>query len=153
MANTPPSIAIHPMIIFGFSLMVGFGLGRVWPLPYPILPGSTYVGYGMAALGAVLLLSASREFSRHKTSDSCKVCATTLITSGPYRFFRNPVYVGLTLMLIGYAVKSNNIWLVILVPALLAAVTSYVILKEEAHLEREFGDHYRTYKGAVRRWL
>lgn len=153
MSDKSPPIKIHPMIIFGLTAMFGFGLGRTWPLPYLLTEGSKYLGYGISVFGGLLLLFASREFSRHNTSGSCNVCATTLIKTGPYRYSRNPVYVGILLILIGFSVKSNNLWFFILLPPLIVAISKLVISNEEAQLRNEFGDDYSSYAAAVRRWL
>jgi protein-S-isoprenylcysteine O-methyltransferase Ste14 len=78
---------------------------------------------------------------------------TTIVDAGPYRFTRNPIYLGMIVGLIGLAMAFDSLWpLVALVP--FAPVIRYgVVAREEAYLERKFGDVYRRYRSRVRRWL
>jgi protein-S-isoprenylcysteine O-methyltransferase Ste14 len=76
-----------------------------------------------------------------------------IVSSGVYRFTRNPMYLGLAAIQLGIGVALGNGWIVALVPAVLAAVHVLAIRPEEAYLERKFGDAYRQYKRSVRRWL
>ena len=78
---------------------------------------------------------------------------TALVTEGPFRFTRNPLYLGLTLMYAGIALLIPGTWpLLLLVPVLLVMRWG-VIAREERYLERKFGEPYRAYLGRVRRWL
>lgn len=153
MEKDSPGIAIHPMIIYCLFALVGFGLERVWPLPYPAMPILEYVGYAFIALGMLLLLMASREFSTHNTTDSCSGCSTALISTGPFRFSRNPVYLGLLIMFIGFSMTSSNLWLLIVIVPMCLTVYQMVIAKEEVYLAAKFGEEYNHYKASVRRWV
>jgi protein-S-isoprenylcysteine O-methyltransferase Ste14 len=75
------------------------------------------------------------------------------VTGGPFRFTRNPIYLGMFLGLIGLAIAFDSLWvLAMLVP--FALVIRYgVVAREESYLERKFGDVYLAYKSGVRRWL
>ena len=78
---------------------------------------------------------------------------TFLVTTGPYRFSRNPMYVGLTLLQLGFALTFNSFWLVLtLVPTLLI-MSRGVIDREEQFLATMFGQTYIDYRNRVRRWL
>jgi len=78
---------------------------------------------------------------------------TTIVERGPYRFTRNPIYLGMFLALIGLTVALDNFWLLAML-VLFAIVIRYgVVAREEAYLERKFGDVYRSYRSRVRRWL
>jgi protein-S-isoprenylcysteine O-methyltransferase Ste14 len=78
---------------------------------------------------------------------------STIVTSGPYRFSRNPIYLGMLLGQIGLAIAFNTLWILgTLVPFFL--VLRYgVVAREEVYLDRKFGDAYRRYVARVRRWL
>jgi protein-S-isoprenylcysteine O-methyltransferase Ste14 len=78
---------------------------------------------------------------------------SAIVTSGIYRFTRNPIYLGFLLMLIGLPLNSGSYWGVVLVPVFLLSMNSLVIEKEEAYLEKKFKDVYSSYKSRVRRWL
>ena len=77
----------------------------------------------------------------------------SIVDTGPYRFTRNPIYLGMMLALVGLAIAFDSLWpLVTLVP--FALVIRYgVVAREEAYLERRFGEVYRGYGARVRRWL
>jgi protein-S-isoprenylcysteine O-methyltransferase Ste14 len=78
---------------------------------------------------------------------------TEIVTSGPYRFSRNPIYLGFVLLLIGFSFAFRTYWGVLLSPVLTASLYQLVIKHEEAYLEKKFGDRYTSYKSRVRRWL
>ena len=71
----------------------------------------------------------------------------------PYRFTRNPIYLGMVLGLIGLAIAFNSLWLLITLAPFALVIRYGVITREEAYLERKFGDVYRHYRARVRRWL
>jgi protein-S-isoprenylcysteine O-methyltransferase Ste14 len=79
--------------------------------------------------------------------------ARALVTTGPFRFTRNPTYLGLVAMYLGVAVVLNDAWPLVLLPFVLVTMTSWVIVREEAHLLDAFGDEYRAYCSRVRRWI
>jgi protein-S-isoprenylcysteine O-methyltransferase Ste14 len=110
---------------------------------------------GIILICASFLLSglAISRFRRASTPLDVRKPSKALITEGPYRYSRNPQYLALTFLYLGLAFLTECIWaLVLLVPAL-AVMTYGVVRKEEAHLERQFGDEYRKYKSRVHRWL
>jgi protein-S-isoprenylcysteine O-methyltransferase Ste14 len=76
-----------------------------------------------------------------------------IISTGIYRFTRNPMYVGMALMQIGIGIGLGNGWIIALVPPVLVVIYMIAIRHEEAYLERKFGDTYARYKASVRRWL
>jgi len=75
------------------------------------------------------------------------------VVQGPYRFTRNPMYVGLAALYAGVTLLVNSLWPLLLLPVVLVVIRWRVIAREEAYLERKFGDVYRTYTTRVRRWL
>jgi protein-S-isoprenylcysteine O-methyltransferase Ste14 len=101
------------------------------------------------ALDGVAMLS----FRRAGTSMIPMNPTTSLVTSGPYRFTRNPMYLGMACLYVALALAFGLIWALILLPLVLLAVERLVIAKEEPYLERRFGDDYRGYKRRVRRWV
>jgi protein-S-isoprenylcysteine O-methyltransferase Ste14 len=79
---------------------------------------------------------------------------TTLIaTTGPYRWTRNPMYLGMALIYAGLAIGFDGPIALALLPLVLIAIQTQVIAREERYLEAKFGDDYRRYKAEVRRWL
>ena len=78
---------------------------------------------------------------------------TAIVTDGPFRFTRNPMYIGMTLLYVGLAVGFDLIWALILLPAVLLVIRFYAIAREERYLEAKFGEEYLSYKRRVRRWV
>jgi protein-S-isoprenylcysteine O-methyltransferase Ste14 len=79
--------------------------------------------------------------------------ASRLVGSGPYRFSRNPMYVGVTALYVGLAFLFDVAWPILILPFVLVSLFSLVIRREELYLSDEFGDAYTAYRSRVRRWL
>ena len=82
-----------------------------------------------------------------------KLPTTTIVESGPYRFTRNPIYLGMCIGLLGLAIALDNLWLLLMLVPFVLVIHYGVVAREEAYLERKFGDVYRGYRSRVRRWL
>ena len=76
-----------------------------------------------------------------------------LVTDGPFRYTRNPGYLGLAMLYAGIAVLRNALWAILLLPVVVYVIQREVIGREERYLERTFGEEYLAYKAQVRRWL
>ena len=76
-----------------------------------------------------------------------------IVTHGPYRFTRNPIYVGMFLGQTGLAIGFDNLWILAMLIPFYLVLRYGVVAREEAYLERKFGDVYSDYKSRVRRWL
>jgi protein-S-isoprenylcysteine O-methyltransferase Ste14 len=149
-----PGIHVPPPLLYIAVLGLGM-LASVW---YPVLllpPRIAWsLGGSLLAAGAVLgpawgiptLLKAGTTVRPDKP-------ATKLVTGGPFRFSRNPLYLALTLMYAGIATMANSIWAMLLLIPLTLFMTRFVICREEEYLLRAFGDEYARYKRRVRRWL
>jgi protein-S-isoprenylcysteine O-methyltransferase Ste14 len=79
--------------------------------------------------------------------------AESIVDTGPYRFTRNPIYLSMVLGLIGLAIAFNSLWLLLTLVPFALVIRYGVVAREEAYLERKFGDVYRGYRARVRRWL
>ena len=93
------------------------------------------------------------EFRRARTSFDVRKPSTSLITTGPFRFSRNPIYLAMTLLQLGIGIAVDGVWILAALVRALVAMHYGVIVREERYLERKFGDAYRGYKTSVRRWL
>jgi protein-S-isoprenylcysteine O-methyltransferase Ste14 len=113
------------------------------------------IAVAVLAVAAWLALdgAAMLSFRRARTSMVPVKPSTALVTSGPYRLTRNPMYVGMAFLYVGFAFAFGVIWALALLPAVLVIVDRLVIAREEAYLERKFGQDYRDYQARVRRWL
>ena len=78
---------------------------------------------------------------------------TKLVSSGPFRFSRNPLYLSLTLIYAGIALIANSIWALVLLIPINFIMSRFVIRREEEYLARTFGGEYERYKMNVRRWI
>ena len=150
--DTAGVIAPPPLIYLAFGL-IGFGADALWPAA--VLPqGPQYAaGTGAIVLGLALGFAAVHQFRRHNTSFKPHEPSTALITGGPYRYSRNPIYLALSLLYAGIGIAADSPWVVALLVPLLVVLHYGVIIREERYLERKFGDDYRRYKATGRRWL
>jgi protein-S-isoprenylcysteine O-methyltransferase Ste14 len=104
------------------------------------------VGFGLSAASIL-------QFVRHGTHPDPSKPSTTLITTGPYRYSRNPIYLAYSLMHFGIALWAAKAWLLITLLLAVALIQFGVVVREEEYLGRRFGESYLQYKGSVRRWL
>lgn len=153
--DTAGVLAPPPLLYAGFFL-AGIGLDRLWPIEM-LRRADPEWRYATATvlfvIGAAVAVPALRGFRAAGTSIPPHRPTTALVTSGPYRFSRNPIYIGVSLAYVALAVALASTWALILLPPLLAVLHYGVIAREEAYLERKFGPEYRRYRQAVRRWL
>ena len=158
MAETPmtdPGVRFPPPILFVAGLLAGWLLDRfVQPLPISRIPGRFDVVAG-ALIPAALALMASgvMTFRRARTAIIPHKPASRLVQSGPYRFTRNPMYTGFTIVYVGISLLMNAFWPLILLPLVLFLLVRLVISREEAYLHSTFGAQYDEYRSRVRRWM
>lgn len=146
-------ISYPPPLIFGAGFLAGYALQLVVRLSLPAWPPGRPVGWTLVALGVVLMGSAVVTFRRAGTTPNPTKPATTVVVHGPYRFTRNPMYLGWVMVYLGAVLLTHWIWPLVLLPLVVFLVRTRVIAREEAYLERAFGDAYRAYRARVRRWL
>lgn len=148
-------VRFPPPLVFVFGVLIGVALGRyVAPAAVPI-DRSTRIALGVLVLicGVGSILWARIRFVRTGQSPIPWKPTPELIFQGPYRYTRNPMYVGMTLIEIGLGVALNNLWISLFALLALAIVHVIAVLPEESYLSEKFGDSYRHYLGQVRRYL
>ena len=152
-----PGVIAHPPFIYLGFLAIGIVLGFVWPLPIVDGALSTRERLALAVLlaasGAALLGVGISQFRKRETHFRTDRPSTAVITDGLYSVSRNPLYIALTLIYVGLSLAMNNLWALALIVAVLVTVRYGVFAREEAYLERKFGEVYLGYKRRVRRWL
>jgi len=148
-----PGVVAFPGALYAAAFAIAYGLNLTWPLAVLPQPEARWTGMALCAAGAALILWGIVTMRRAKTNIYPGLPATTLVSDGPFRFTRNPLYVALTILFAGLALEVDMAWgFIVLVPLLL--VMHYgVILREERYLEGKFGDAYRAYCTRVRRYL
>lgn len=150
--DTPGVIAPPPLIALG-HLLVGLGLDAFWPLPFLDAPAQWVLGVGFVAPAVALALWCIWLFRRADTAVEPWQPSTALVTAGPYRFSRNPIYLALVVAFAGLACAIDSLWLVALLPVLALVLDRGVIGREEPYLQGRFGEAYRGYCRRVRRWI
>ncbi len=110
-------------------------------------------GLAVVALGVAVVVSARVLFSRTGQSPFPWTPTPSLIFAGPYRFTRNPMYLGITTVMVGLGLATNNLWVSIFALPALAIVHFIAVLPEERYLTEKFGDGYKHYLTRVRRYL
>jgi protein-S-isoprenylcysteine O-methyltransferase Ste14 len=151
-----PGIRFPPPFVFvgGFlaAWLLEFLLGFEIDGEGPKAP-QTILGLIAIVAGGGLTFWGMATFARARTPIIPNRPAAKLVLAGPYRFTRNPMYVGLTSLYTGLALLLNLAWAIVLLPLVLLVLTKTVIRHEERHLGDAFGSAYADYCGRVRRWL
>ncbi len=152
--DVPGVIAPPPLIYLGF-LFAAWGLGRLIETPGFGLDGDIRRGLAVVLVigGLTLEAMALGLFRRLGTPPQPWKPTTALATGGVYRFSRNPIYLGFTLIYAGFAVAMDNpVALAGLFPCLIV-IDRFVVAREERYLDVKFGQEWRAYRVRVRRWL
>jgi protein-S-isoprenylcysteine O-methyltransferase Ste14 len=146
--HIPPPLVFIACIVLGALLQYAIA-----PIPFPDDAWIRIAGVIIVAAGLALIFSALAAF--RKTGQDPKPWKPTpeLILQGPYRWTRNPMYVGLTAILVGFGLALNNLWFSLLAAAALVAVHFIAVLPEENYLKGKFGPDYENYRKKVRRYL
>jgi protein-S-isoprenylcysteine O-methyltransferase Ste14 len=146
----------RPILLFPTAVLVGLALDSLLPLPFaiPKVDGVPWIAAGsLILIGLMLFAAGVRNFFRAATPLPTNQPARVLVTTGIYRWTRNPIYLGFFLVFGGLGVATQSPWVLALNLPLAIMVRYGVVAREEAYLERRFGDAYRDYMARVRRWL
>jgi len=151
------STKIWPPKIYGAAIVIAGLLTLIVPLRF--LGAGTGRETGMD-LGILIMLAslgfagwAALAFHRGRTPIQPNRPTTAFITSGPFAYSRNPMYLAMTAFLFGLAFFADSLWFFLAIPIAMIAVTRLAIAPEEAYLEAKFSDLYRDYRSKVRRWI
>lgn len=141
--------------VFLLTYLIGAALEHALPLCSGKCapPGVSAAGGVLFVIGAAIACWGLLTFRRARTTTVPGQASSQLVTWGPYRFSRNPMYVGLILAYLGEAGILRQIWPVILFPLTVAYVNWIVIPVEESKLKEVFPEEYDQYRARVRRWL
>jgi len=148
-----PRLVLNPFLIYIGLALIAALLQWLVPLPFLPRPAARLAGAALMVVNFLFGLPALRLMFRAGTSPNPGRPATALILAGPYRFTRNPMYIGLTLIYAGLVTFLQLPWGVLFLPLVVWLITVWVIRPEEQYLESRFGSEYLQYKQSVRRWL
>jgi protein-S-isoprenylcysteine O-methyltransferase Ste14 len=149
-------VSIKPPLLFLGALALGALLSLVAPLgPRLASPNglALTVGLTFVAIGFALAALSVRNFRLAGTTVVPGEPSTALVKTGPYRFTRNPIYIGFVLAYFGLSIMLTSLWVLLLLIPVLMVLQRGVVEREEDYLEQQFGDGYRKYKVRVPRWL
>ncbi|WP_165848397.1 methyltransferase family protein [Mesorhizobium delmotii] len=147
-------VIARPPLLFLAAFLIGFVLDRLLRLPFPRNDLVTWItGGSLIVIGFALFAAGIRNFMRAETPVPTNEPTRVLVTTGIHGWTRNPIYLGMFLIYGGIGVAAQNIWILVLTLPLAILIRYGVVAREEAYLERRFGDAYRDYKQSVRRWL
>jgi protein-S-isoprenylcysteine O-methyltransferase Ste14 len=151
-----PGVVVLPPLLFGGALAAGLVLHWLAPLPLSDQSG------GMAArvAGVLLVIVATLlgrwgEVTMRRAGTNVRPDRPTLalVTGGPFRYSRNPLYVALTMLYVGVALLFGALWPLVLLVPVLGVLRWGIVAREERYLAAKFGDAYRAYVARVRRWV
>jgi len=146
-------VKIHPPVLTVIFIAIAYILKRTIPIPFVVSSVLENIGFVLVVIGFLFGVAAFLAFRKARTTLDPHGKVSAIVTDGIYRFTRNPIYLAFLLMLIGFPLNSGNYWGSLLSPVFVIFMNSLVIEKEEAYLEKKFGDVYTSYKSRVRRWL
>jgi protein-S-isoprenylcysteine O-methyltransferase Ste14 len=147
------AVKLPPPITFAVPLIAGLLIGRWCPLVALPAFASRVAGGILVAAGLAFGGWARILFLRRGTTVLPFRPTTVFVAEGPFRVSRNPIYLGFVSIYIGVSLLFRSVWPLVFLPFVVLVIQKTAIVREEAYLERRFGEEYRDYKARVRRWL
>ncbi len=151
------AVRVFPPGVPLVTVLVGFGLGWLWPidLGFALPAPERYWLGGLIVAGSFLGLGTWSVILVRRTGQSVNPWKPTpqIVDRGPFRVTRNPMYLQMVLVCVGFAIVLWNVWVLLMTPICAWVLHRFAIKPEEAYLERKFGDSYLAYKRRVRRWI
>lgn len=148
-----PGVKMPPPLVVLAVMAAAYGFHQWIPLCIPKSAFLSALGLVLVGIGMLILVVSLVQFFQQKTAIEPWKPATRLIQTGLYRYSRNPIYLAFYLIQVGGGLFLSQGWMVITVMITEGWIYRLVIKKEEAYLERRFGEEYRHYKSKVRRYI
>ena len=148
-----PGVAVLPPLLYGSALVVVLALRWLWPMPIFGHSVALWSGLALIVFAVAIAIWGRRTMHAAGTNISPLRPTTAIVTSGPFRFSRNPLYVAITLLYLGLSLVFDTWWGIVVLVPLLIIMHYGVVLREEHYLEQKFGEIYRQYRSTVRRYL
>src|SRR5947209_8873505 len=146
-------VVARPPLLYGAAFVVALVFRWFWPMPIFPQAVALWPGLALVALGVGTAIWGRQTMRAAGTNINPALPATVIVSSGPFRFSRNPLYLALTLLYLGLTLAFNTWWGIVVLVPLLIIMHRGVVLREERYLERKFGESYRQYRSKVRRYL
>ncbi len=144
---------VLPPVFFAVALAGMVALHWLAPLAEPLPAPLSWLGFVPALLGVAMILAAARRFERAGTTIKPFRRSSSLVREGPYRFTRNPMYLGMVLVLLGVALGLGSVTPFLVLPVFVVLIQRRFVRAEEALLAEVFGADYDAYRRQVRRWI
>ena len=153
--NDSPGVNLMPPAVFYACPACGGLLEFVFPHNFSVLSAPLRIALGLIVgiAGFIFMVVAHETFKRSATAVPTNQSATTFVVKGAYRFSRNPMYVGGSAFFLGIGLVAGSLWIFAFYLPLAFYLALYVVPREEAYMERGFGNDYRLYRSKVRRWI
>lgn len=148
-----PATLIPPPVVYAVALFAAWGLQREWPLHLELGAYARGLTWLLVGIGLAGSLWAVRAVWKNRTTVNPYKAANALVTDGPFRYSRNPIYVSDWFIYAGVTVWLHSLWPLPLALLVYLVMRHWVIAHEEAHLAARFGEDYRDYCARVPRWL
>ena len=146
-------VVAPPPLIYAGPLLLGLLLNRKSGVPFLPRAVARFLGWSLLGGGVLLMGWFLRTMRRADTPVDPREPVSRLVTTGPFRYTRNPAYLALTMIYTGVASLANALSCMLLLPAVVLVMQRGVIEREESYLEDRFGEDYLRYKAQVRRWI
>ena len=148
-----PGVAAPPPLLYSGAFVLVLVLRWFWPMPIFGHAVALWPGLALIVLAVGIAAWGIRTMQAAGTNVNPALPTTAIVTSGPFRFSRNPLYLALTLLYLGLTLAFNTWWGIVLLIPVLFIMHRGVVLREERYLEQKFGETYRQYRSKVRRYL
>jgi len=149
-----PAVRVPPPVIVAVFLVVGLACNHFLGKHFgPAAAWLAYVGYGLCVVGFVIVGWCAALYRQAKTSILPHTADSNMIEKGPFAWSRNPIYLSMMLVFFGISFIANAPTALLFAVPTYLALRYYVIAREEAYLNRRFGDEYISYQSRVRRWF
>ncbi|GGB64636.1 methyltransferase family protein [Blastomonas aquatica] len=153
-ASIAPKVGFPPPLVFVGFILLGLFADRLLSLPtMPISHDINWVGFALMMAGIAVLIVSLGMFRAYGENPEPWTPSQAIIARGPYRHSRNPMYLAMVVIHIGYAIWDASAGVLLFVPFAFIAIDRAVIAKEEKYLTQRFGKPYQDYCRRVRRWL
>jgi len=146
-----PGVRFPPPLVYLAAVLIGAAFDRF--IPVHLFPAGLtgWLGGSLVLIALTISVLSFREFIKARTSIRPDRSASALVTTGPFRYSRNPMYLALTMLQLGVGIWMNSVWVVVLLMPVIALIRWCVIEPEERYLIGRFGQVYLDYQAKVRR--